>query len=154
MRRAEWWLEWPDGVVRTGVLFLALVSVIAVAVRYAGLLDELGDDAARNSALSFADRDIAGGNGIVVDQAAVYAARAIIPADETFRVFVDPAFAAGTELTVPYVGSYYRYYLMPRRYADDAPWIVCYSCDLAVLGTPVDVVWRGSDDISIARVRS
>jgi hypothetical protein len=150
MRSASWWIEWPKGPLRVGVLFLVATAAIAVVIAYPRLLRELGSDASRNSALSFADRDIAGGNGLVADQAAVYAARGLIPDDETYKVVVGPGYEGGSDLTEGYVGSYYRYFLLPRRPAEDAPWIVCYGCDLS--SYTAKVVWKDDEGISIARV--
>jgi hypothetical protein len=148
----SWWVEWPVGIVRTGVLFLVVATTGAVAIRYPDVLRDADREASANSALSYSDREIAGGNGLVVEQSAVYAARAIIPEGDTFHVVVDPSFEGGSDLTVPYVDSYYRYFLLPRRPAEDAPWIICYSCDLDQYGPDVEVVWEGSDNVSIARV--
>src|SRR5262249_51017051 len=103
-------------------------------------------------ALSFADREIAGGNGLVVDQGAVYAARGLIPNDQTYRVVVGPDYEGGTDLTGTYVDSYYRYFLLPRRPAEDASWIVCYGCDLSHY-EGAKVRWKDDEDISIAQVR-
>lgn len=139
-------------VIRVGVVFLVAVAAVAVIVRYPTVLEDIDDSAARNGALSYSDREIAGGNGLVVDQTAVYAARALIPKGDTYHVAVSPDFSAGSDLTVKYVDSFYRYFLMPRRPAETAPWVVCYACDLAVYGHRAKVVWRGSDDISIVRV--
>jgi hypothetical protein len=152
MRRLSWWLEWPEGPIRVGVIFLVLATVVAVVVGYPTTLKDRSDAAARNAALSYADREIAGGNGLVADQQVVYEARARIPPDATYHVAVDQNFQAGSDLTVPYVAGYFHYALMPRRPAEDAPWIVCYGCDLAKYGES-EVVWRNDDGISIARVR-
>jgi hypothetical protein len=152
MRSPSWWIEWPIGLLRVGVVFLVAAAAIAVAVAYPRLLDELDDDASRNSALSFADRDIAGGNGLVVDQQAVYAARGLVPEDETYRVVVGPDYKGGSDLTPTYVDSYYRYFLLPRRPAEDASWIVCYGCDLSRYEA-TKVLWKDDEGISIARVQ-
>ena len=152
MRDLRWWLEWPVGVVRVGVVFLVLATTVAVLLRYPSVLRELEDSASRNSALSYSDREIAGGNGLVVDQTAAYAARALIPEDDAFNVVVDPEYASGSDLTVDYVASYYRYFLMPRRLQETAPWVICYGCDLGAYGSSAEVVWKGSDDISIVKV--
>ena len=154
MRSFSWWLEWPAGALRIGVVFLMSVTTLAAAIRYPAVLHSLGERASENSALSYADREVGGGNAVVADQLAVYTTRGLIPEDETFRVLVGSNFTGGSPLTPPYVASYYRYFLLPRRYADDAPWIVCYGCDRASLGVPVDVVWHGDEGISILRVRS
>jgi hypothetical protein len=133
------------------VIFLVVTTVVAVAVSYPQVLRELGDDAAANSALSYADREIAGGNGIVVDQAAVYAARSLIPRDATYHVAIGPDFRE-QELTRDHVASYYRYFLMPRRPAESASWIVCYGCDRSEYGDRVEVVWSDGGSLSILRV--
>jgi hypothetical protein len=152
MRTFAWWVEWPVGVIRVGVVFLVLATLGAAVVRYPETVNDLGDEASRNSSLSYADREVAGGNGIVVDQAAVYAARSLIPPDEAFSVVVNPDFAAGSAETVPFVASYYRYFLVPRRMVEGAPWVICYACELGEYGDRAEVVWTGSDDISIVRV--
>lgn len=146
------WLEWPEGPIRVGVLFLVSVTAIAAAVGFPFAFKDRSDAAARNSAISYADREIAGGNGIVVDQQVVYEARGRIRPDETYRVAVGPRFGAGSELTVPYVESYFQYFLMPRRPAPDARWIVCYGCDLEQYGAAAEVVWRDDDGVALVRI--
>ena len=140
--------------IRVGVVCLVAATTLVVAVRYPILLHDLGRQAAKNSALSYADRDIAGGNGIVADQTAVYAARGLIPANATYHVAVSPDFKGGSDLTVGFVDSYYRYFLMPRRPAEGASWVICYGCDRAAYGSRVDVVWSDSEGISILKVQS
>lgn len=152
IQRLSWWFEWPAGIVRSGVAFLVAVAVIAVLVRYPAVLRQAGRDAARNSDLSYSDREIAGGNGVVADQIAVYAARGIIPENATYRVVVDRGFKGGSPQTVPFVDSYYRYFLMPRRPAEDARWLICYACDLESYGSRAQVVWKGDEDVSIVRI--
>ena len=153
MLRLSWWLEWPSGPIRVGVAFLVAVATLAVVVRYPAVLRELDRDASRNSSLSFADREVAGGNGLVVDQTALYEARARIPEDATYHVAVNAGYEDGSDLTVQYVESYYGYFLMPRRPADDAPWLVCYGCELEEYGARAKVVWKDDHGISIARIR-
>lgn len=153
MRSASWWIEWPTGPIRIGVLLLLATTVVAVVAAYPGVLRDLGDEAERNSAQSYSDREIAGGNGIVVEQAAVYEALALIPEDASYHVAVGPDYV-GEELTRDHVAGYYRYFLMPRRPAEAAPWVICYGCDLAEYGPDADVLWRGDEDVSIVRVPS
>ena len=151
MRDVTTWLEWPHGVVRTGVVFLVAVTAVAVVIRYPTLISDLGTEASRSGNLSYSDREIAGGNGLVVDQTAVYAARALIPDEDTFNVVVNPTFEGGTPETVLHVAGYYRYFLMPRRMAESADWVICYGCDRSAYGEGAEVVWEGADDISIVR---
>lgn len=153
MQRLSWWLEWPVGAIRVGVVFLVGVAALAVVLRYPALVREVDRDASRNSALSYADREIAGGNGLVADQTALYEARGRIPEDETYHVAVSTGYEGGSDLTVPYVESYYQYFLMPRRPAEDAPWVICYGCDLEQYGSRAEVVWESDEGISIARIR-
>jgi hypothetical protein len=150
--RLSWWLAWPAGPIRVGVLFLVSVATVAVIVRYPAVLRELDRDASRNSSLSYADREVAGGNGLVADQTALYEARARIPENETYHVVVGADYEGGSDLTVPYVDSYYRYFLMPRRPAEDAQWLICYGCDLERYVSRNEVVWESDKGISIARL--
>jgi hypothetical protein len=154
VRSAAWWTDWPAGPLRIGVVFLVATAMIAALVTYPGLIRAQGDHATRNSAQSYIDREVAGGNGLVADQEAVYAARALIPADATYHVAIAPDYTGGDELTHDHVASYFRYFLLPRRPAEGAPWIVCYGCDLTEYGPAVEVLWRGDDDISIVHVSS
>ena len=151
MRSASWWIEWPVGLLRVGVVFLVATAAVAVLVVYPRVLRELGKNASRNSALSYADRDIAGGNDVVADQAAVYAARGVIPEDATYHVAGGPDYHGGSELTRDHVASYYTYFLLPRRPAETAPWIVCYGCDVSEYGADAEVVWEDDEGISIVR---
>jgi len=153
VQRLSWWLAWPTGLIRVGVVFLVSVAALAVVVRYPAVLREVGRQATSNSSLSYSDREIAGGNGLVVDQTALYAARALIPEDETYHVAVGSGYEGGTDSTVRFVDSYYRYFLMPRRPAEDAPWLICYGCDLEQYGSHSEVVWESGEDIAIARIR-
>ena len=152
MARRARWLTWPEGLLRGGVVLVVAVAAIAVVSRYPAALRDLGHEASRNSSLSYADREIAGGNKLVVDQIAVYAARSLIPEDETYHVAVNPRHKWGNALTVRFVESYYQYFLMPRRPAPTAPWVICYACDLAQYEARVTVLWKGDERISIVRV--
>jgi hypothetical protein len=151
-REPSSWLEWPDGVLRAGVVFLVAVTAVTVGIRYSQVVRDLSGTASHNSALSFSDREIAGGNAVIPDQTAAYEARGLIPVDETYHVAFGADYAGGTPLTRPFAESFYLYFLMPRRPSDDARWLICYGCDLAEYGHRAKVVWRGPDDVSIVRV--
>ena len=110
------------------------------------MLRDVGSAATSNDSLSFSDREIAGGNSVVADQTAVYAARALIPENASYHVAVSPDYAGGSELTRDHVAGYYRYFLMPRRPAERAGWVVCYGCDLSAYG---EVIHRDSDLVTL-----
>jgi hypothetical protein len=152
VRQLSWWLEWPAGTIRIGVVFLAAVSVVAVVVAFPDRVRDADRTASSNSSLSYADRDVAGGNALVVDQVAVYEARGQIPEGADYRVVVGTDYTGGTELTRPFVDSFYRYFLMPRRQTEDASWIICYGCDLGTYGSRAKVVWEGPEGISIVSI--
>ncbi len=147
-------LEGPTGLARLGVVLVVLVT-FAFGVAYtAKALDQLGDHADRNSTLSYADREIAGGNSILVDQLAAYAARALIPSAETYRVVTGEGLKQKTDLTLPFVESWFRYFLMPRRPSGSARWVICYGCDVSMLGGRYVPAWHDDDGISIGRLRA
>ena len=137
---------------------LGLASSAAVAIGFGvgyfpRALSRLDDAASSNGALSFSDREIAGGNSIVVDQQAAYQARALIPPHASYRVVTGPHLRNASSLTQSFVASWFTYFLMPRRPAADASWVVCYGCEASALGERYDVVWQDKDGISIGQVR-
>ncbi|MFL6029297.1 MAG: hypothetical protein ACJ74D_04625 [Gaiellaceae bacterium] len=131
---------------------LALVSALVVgAFYYARALRDLDGRADANSGLSFSDRLIAGGNSVIVDQEAATEARALIPLSASFRVVVGPRLRNATPLTSEHVESWFRYFLLPRRPARDARWIICYGCNTAELPR-YSVRWRDDEGISIGHL--
>lgn len=141
-------LEWPDGTRRLAVLALVAVSVGALAYHYPRAVRAADARADGNAALSYADREFAGGNSVVADQGGLYQARGLIPADGTYSVSVGAPVEGWTELTAPFVAWFARYFLYPRRQVDGAPWIICYACDVDA-HPGFATVWTGSDGISI-----
>ena len=132
------------------VVFSAVVASVVVAQ---GALDALRDAASRTReehGRSWADREIGGGNGIVVDQTAAFEARARIPPDESFEVIVGKPGPTWDEFVVGSVKTFYKGYLIPRRFEEGAPWVLCYGCDIASLGD-VEVVWQDDEEVSILR---
>jgi hypothetical protein len=145
-------LEWPHGVVRLGVVLCVFVATALGLVYLVKAVHRLGDDAVRNAAANFDDREFGGGNSIVVDKRGLYEARALIPEDATYRVVAGPHVEGATELTEDYVDQFARYFLMPRRPAPDARWILCYGCDATELGGGFEVVWDGGQGIVLGTV--
>jgi hypothetical protein len=153
LRRVDPRVDRPLGAVRLGVaLCVALVLALSV-VYFVRALDRLGDDAGANAATNYDDRELAGGNTLAVSKDALYEARALIRPEETYRVLAGPDVEGANELTEPHIDEYARYFLMPRRPAPDARWILCYGCDLAQLGLELDVVWRDDAGISLVKLR-
>lgn len=138
---------------RLAVILYVVVAVSVGLVYYVKALSHLGDTASSNSSQSFEDREIAGGNSIVVDQQAAYEARALIPEAQTYRVATGSRLREATELTEGYVGSWFTYFLMPRRPSDGARWIICYGCDPSTLGASYEVRWQDRKGISILQLR-
>jgi hypothetical protein len=118
-------------------------------VTFVRTVDRLGDTADTNAATNYDDREFAGGNSLVVDKRALYEARALIPENGSFRVVAGPGVEGATALTEPYIDQFARSFLMPRRPAVDAAWIICYGCDRAAIGRPTTVVWENGAGIAI-----
>lgn len=137
---------------RSGVVLYLVVALSVGAVYYVKSLSQLGDAASRNASQSFEDREIAGGNSIVVDQRVAYEARGLIPERDSYRVLVGANLREQTELTQEYVAGWLAYFLMPRRPRDDARWIICYGCDRSALGDSYEIRWQDGKGISIGRM--
>jgi hypothetical protein len=129
------------------------VSVLFGAVYFVKALSDLDGRARANSELSFGDREIAGGNAILVSQDDAYDARSLIPPRATYRVRAGPRLRNAKPLTSTYVESWYRYFLMPRRPAQNARWIICYGCDASGLGPSFENLWHDDNGVSIGRLR-
>jgi hypothetical protein len=142
----------PADAREAGAVLCAAFALVVGCVYLVKAVRHLGGVATANDALSYSDREIAGGNSILVDQSAAYQARALIPRDSTYRVRVGPGLRNPTPLTVTYVESWFRYFLLPRRSAADARWIICYGCDTAELGSSYSTRWKDEDGISIGRI--
>jgi hypothetical protein len=137
---------------------VALVASVVVATGfgigyYVKALSHLGDTAAANSRLSYADREIGGGNSIVVDQEAAYEARGLIPASAHYRVVTGGRLKNASSLTGSFVDGWYRSFLIPRRPSPTARWVICYGCDIGALGGSYVVRWQDDNGISIGEVR-
>ena len=137
---------------RLCTVYVVVVSLVAVAVELPKRLGNLGDTAAANASLSYADREIAGGNSVIADQLLAYEARAILPRDAPYRVVVGARLTKHASLSTASVPGWFRYFLMPRRQNDEAKWVVCYGCDPARLGGPYEPLWSDDFGLSVGRV--
>jgi hypothetical protein len=138
---------------RGGVALCVAAAVGVGGVYYVKAERHLDDAASTNSALAYDDRELAGGNSVLGDQAAAYEARAVIPSRASYRVVVGPGLRAKTELTDLFVEGWFHYFLMPRRPRQGARWVICYGCDRTGLGGVFEARWHDEGGISIGRLR-
>jgi hypothetical protein len=136
--------------VQLAAIAVTTATAVIAVVYWVKALSDLGASATANSRLSYADREVAGGNSVVLDQRAPYRARALIPPRARYRVVTGGRLEGATALTRTFVGDWFRYFLMPLRPAAGARWVVCYGCEL---GSRYVVRWRGDDGISIGLLR-
>ena len=138
-------------VARIGVAFCLGAAIAVAAVYYVKAIDQLDDIASSNSALAYDDREIAGGNSIIVDQTAAYEARGLIPVAASYRFVFGDGLRTKTSLTETFAESWFRYFLMPRRLRADARWVICYGCDTTDLSGDYHVRWKDEEGISIGQ---
>jgi hypothetical protein len=138
---------------RLCVVYVVVVSLAVVAIELPKRLGGLGDVSAANASLSYADREIAGGNSVIADQLLAYEARAILPRDASYRVVVGVKLTKQASLSTASVPGWLRYFLMPRRQDDGARWVVCYGCDPARLGAGYEALWSDDFGISVGRLK-
>lgn len=152
-RFAKEFMSWPGGVARLCVVYVAAAAILLVAVELPTAIRGLGRDAAANAALSYADREIGGGNSVVVDQLLAYEARSIIPRGASYRLVIGPRVTKQATLSTASLPGWLRYFLMPRRQVDGATWVVCYGCDPSGLGARYEPLWSDTFGISVGRLR-
>ena len=145
-------LTWPGGIARLFVVYVAAAALLLVAVELPKAVRGLGRDAATNAALSYADRDVGGGNSVIADQLLAYEATSIIPRRASYRVVIGPRLTKHATLSTASLQGWLRYFLMPRRPADGATWVVCYGCDQSRLGAPYKPLWSDEYGISVGRL--
>jgi len=132
------------------VAYWLLVVLVAVVVRYPETFRQANSSARGNAALDQLDREVGGGNSVIPDQRLLFEARGAIPEDGTFAVAMGAPRTSWSDLTVPFAETYLRYFLLPRRSAPDAPWILCFACDRSDF-PGATVAWAGDDGLSILR---
>lgn len=138
------------GVRRLVIAYWLATVVVALVFLYPDAFREANESARRNASLDLMDRQVGGGNSVVPDQGLLVEARGRIPMDETFTIALGEAQEGWTDLTAPYAETFTRYFLLPRRVAPDAPWILCFACDPGAL-PGAEPVWEGDDGLSILR---
>jgi hypothetical protein len=127
---------------------IALACVFGAVYVVKATLDR-GRTASANSRLPYDDRELAGGNSLLVDKDAAHEARALIPVGERYRVVTGDHLSNATPLTKKFIETWMTYFLMPRRPDPKARWIICYGCDTSALGAPYTAHWRDENGISI-----
>jgi hypothetical protein len=148
--RVQHLLEAQGGWPRLAVVLCVGIAAVAALAPCPAALSELGEVAHDNAAQSYTDREIAGGNAVVPNQALMYQARARIPEDETYEVLVGEPHEGWPSFTVDHAAGYSRYFLMPRRPASGAPWVLCFNCGLEA--APAEVVWSNAEEgVSLVR---
>ena len=145
-------LEWPRGVLRLGVVLVVGVVAAAAVWRFPAEIRDLGTTADANASLSYADRDVAGGNGIFPEQAALYEIAGRIPRDATYRVSIGHQREGWTDLTRSAAEPFLHYWLLPRRPDPTGTWIVCIGCDASAYPGATGE-WSGEGGISLLHFR-
>ena len=154
-RRWGDYLTWPNGIARLGVALCAAVAVVAVLVELPRALERLGDRAEASSRLTYEDREMGAGLGVVADQRALREARALIPPGGSYDVVTGPAPIRGaTGLTRGFIESFAASFLLPRRHSNSSSWVLCYGCDAGSVGEDVRVVWTNGEGVSLLRRRA
>jgi len=153
LRRVDTRAEQSRRVVRLGVALCVALAAVFGLVYTAQAVERLQEKAQENAALNYDDREFGGGNSLGVDKAAFYEARALIPREARYRLVTGPALDTSNPLTKPHIEEYARYFLMPRRPAGDARWIICYGCDRSRLGRRFQVLWQNGSGIAVGRLR-
>ena len=146
-------LEWPRGIMRLGVVLVVAIVTAAAVWRFPAEIRALGETANANASLSYADRDVAAGNGIFPEQSALYELAGRIPRDASYRVSIGEEQDGWTDLTRSASEPFLHYWLLPRRPDPAAPWIICLGCDASEYAGATEV-WSGEAGVSLLHLGS
>jgi hypothetical protein len=146
-------LRSSDGRRRAAVLGCAALALVAGVLGTLDRIVEQGDRAGENARRDWAEREFGGGNSLGVDKEALYAARALIPTAASYRLVLGDPIPGGNELSARGLPDFTRHFLMPRRPAEQAVWVICYGCDAAALAG-YEARWDGGAGISVGTVTS
>jgi hypothetical protein len=135
----------PGALGRVVVVFCVGVLLVALVWLYPHAFADANSAARANARLDWVDRELGGGNSVLPAQAIATEARGRIPANGTFTVAVGPARPGWSELAIPdTIDNYMRYFLLPRKASDDAPWVLCFACDRSAY-PGAQVVWEDTE---------
>ena len=152
MRQLSWWLEWPAGSSEIGVVFLVAVAAIAVVVRYPLWSAIRTRSLEQQRPVVCRSRRCRRKRARRRPSGRVRSARAHPARTRATTSRLPPTTRAAATSRFRSSRRYYRYFLMPRRQAEDAPWVICYGCDLGGIRRRAEVVWEGAEGISIVRI--
>lgn len=143
--------EWPQGVVRLGVVICVALSAAIVP---AALIDALrGNDswADRYASLGYTERSVPSDEAVGSHKVAEDA-RLWMPEDASYRIVSAPDLSGPLEWAAP---DFLANFLLPRRQTDshDAEWIFCYRCDTTELGDGFETLSDGGDGILFGRMK-
>ena len=133
---------------RLVIAYCVAVMLVAIAIRYPEAFRDANRTARANARLDLMDREFGGGNSVIPDQGLLVEARGRIPENGTFAVAVGEPQPGWTDLTATFAETYSRYFLLPRRAAPDARWILCFACDRNAY-PGARAVWEGDDGLAI-----
>jgi hypothetical protein len=117
----------PGAIGRVVVLFCVGVLLVALAWLYPHAFGDANSASRANARLDWLDRQLGGGNSVLPSQAVAIEARGRIPEHGTFTVALGQPRPGWSDLAT--LENYMRYFLLPRKTSDDAPWVVCFACD-------------------------
>jgi len=152
LRRGAVCFSGPGWLARACVAYVVAVTLVLVAIELPKRVSELGRTTHDNASLSYADREIAGGNSVLADQLLAYEARSIVPPGEPYRVVIGSKLTKQASLPTTSLPGWLQYFLLPRRQEGKARWVICYGCDPSSLGGAYTAVWSDDYGISVGRV--
>lgn len=139
---------------------LAFVAVLVAAVNFfvelPGAFHDVRASIRTQSRTAVGDRRLAPAFNYDVSRWYVSQAAVVLPPNARYAFVTGPNASASMPVTVWAAPFVTRYLLMPRQVVplEQAPWLLCYGCNLARIHRTVRVVWKEPDapGLQIARV--
>ncbi len=121
---------------------IAAVALVVALIDLPGTVRAFDNQAAHNASLSASDRELELVRTLGIDGDFVLAAERDLPARAAYSVETGQPRGA-SQLALQAVPAFLQNFLLPRLQVANAPWLLCYGCDLH--GRHVRELWRKRD---------
>jgi hypothetical protein len=133
---------------------IVLLAAVCVLVNFPHTMRTLHQRVEVNVSKGTSGRELVATDGLGISQELIEQARVALPRDASYAIADPTPGAPVAQTTRLALAPYLQFALLPRRRVElaKAAWLLCYECDLANIGRPLEQTWSDGNGLVIARV--